>query len=206
MSGVLVPATLRRARSNDVAAVSALWHRVYHEPGGHSELVGETVSNLRSLESLTQRTVASLVHTTVACIDGAVVGFCMIVGCEVEEIFLDKSARGRGMGLQLLVEAEARILGIGNGEETTAFLYAVAGNHAALRFYEKSGWRRIGDAPEQYAAPALMPDKSGALVVPGKVAIPCWRFEKQLGRPALCLPFLCMRRRPLSLSSHTCSA
>ena len=61
----------------------------------------------------------------------------MVVGDEVEQVFVGRSARGTGLASDLLVEAEQRVAA---GGHDSAWLAVVAGNARARRFYEKQGW------------------------------------------------------------------
>jgi GNAT superfamily N-acetyltransferase len=79
--------------------------------------------------------------TTVAEIDGAVAGFVMVVGDEVEQVYVAADHRGSGVAGALLAEAERQVAAAGHAQ---AWLAVVAGNARARRFYERSGWTDDG--------------------------------------------------------------
>ena len=68
----------------------------------------------------------------------------MVVGDEVEQVFVGAAARGTGLAAVLLAEAEQQVAAAGH---STAWLAVVAGNARARRFYEKQGWIDEGDLP-----------------------------------------------------------
>lgn len=73
----------------------------------------------------------------------------MVVGDEVEQVFVARAARGTGQASALLAEAERRVVGAGH---STAWLAVVVGNARARRFYEKHGWVDDGDLPYEVVA------------------------------------------------------
>ena len=68
---------------------------------------------------------------------GELLGFVMVVGDEVEQVFVGPAGRGAGVAAVLLAEAERQVAAGGHDE---AWLAVVAGNARARRFYEKCGW------------------------------------------------------------------
>ena len=105
---------------------------------------------LRTLEAFHERTPGRVADTTVA-VDGTggLLGFVMVVGDEVEQVFVGRTARGTGLAAALLVEAERQVAAAGHGE---AWLAVVAGNERARRFYEKCGWHDGGDLAYEVSA------------------------------------------------------
>jgi GNAT superfamily N-acetyltransferase len=85
--------------------------------------------------------------TTVAVVDGVVAGFLMVVGNEVEQVYVAARHRGAGVADVLMTEAERRIARAGHAR---AWLAVVAGSTRARRFYERHGWSDAG--PFSYAA------------------------------------------------------
>jgi putative acetyltransferase len=85
-----------------------------------------------------------VVDTTVGEVDGTVVGFIMIAGDEVEQVFVDPAHHGSGIAAPLLAEAERQVGATGYAQ---AWLAVVVGNARARRFYEKHGWVDEGDLP-----------------------------------------------------------
>ena len=100
----------------------------------------------RTDESFRTRAAHRVPDTTLATVGGAVAGFIMVVGSEVEQVYV--SADHRGTGAQaLMAEAERQVRANGHGK---AWLAVVAGNARARAFYERSGWSDEG--PFDYAA------------------------------------------------------
>ena len=140
--------TIRSAGDADMAAVADLWHEGWHD--GHAGKVPDGLTDLRTLEAFHERTPLRVADTSVAVSeDGALLGFVMVVGDEVEQVFVGRPARGTDLAARLLTEAERRVVA---GGHTSAWLAVVAGNARARRFYEKQGWRDEGDLPYEVSA------------------------------------------------------
>jgi GNAT superfamily N-acetyltransferase len=95
----------------------------------------------------------------------AVAGFVMVVGDEVEQVFVAADHRGSGVAALLLTEAERQVAAAGFAE---AWLAVVPGNVRARRFYEREGWRDTGGFDYRAETAA------------GTVAVPCRRYAKSL--------------------------
>jgi GNAT superfamily N-acetyltransferase len=140
--------SIRPAGDADMAAVADLWHEGWHS--GHAGHVPEGLTALRTLEAFHARTPSRVSDTTVALsADGDLIGFVMVVGDEVEQVFVGAGARGSGVASLLLAEAERQVAA---GGHAVAWLAVVAGNARARRFYEKSGWADEGDLPYEVTA------------------------------------------------------
>ena len=140
--------SIRPAGDPDMAAVADLWHEGWHS--GHAGHVPEGLTALRTLEAFHERTPARVADTTVATGDsGELLGFVMVVGDEVEQVFVGPAGRGTGLAAVLLAEAERQVAAGGHAQ---AWLAVVAGNARARRFYEKSGWVDEGDLPYEVTA------------------------------------------------------
>lgn len=139
--------TLRPARPGDMAAVADIWHPAWHL--GHAGHVPDGLTAARTLEAFHERTPARVADTTVAEVDGRVAGFIMVVGDEVEQVFVDPALHGAGVAAPLLAEAERQVAEAGYDE---AWLAVVTGNARARRFYEKHGWHDGGDLPYEVTA------------------------------------------------------
>ena len=72
---------------------------------------------------------------------GQAMGFVVVKDREVEQIFVDRAARGTGVAAMLLRKAEAEIRSAGHRQ---AWLAVVAGNERARSFYSRLGWRDSG--------------------------------------------------------------
>ena len=139
---------LRPATGADMGPVADLWHEGWHD--GHAGHVPEGLTALRTLEAFHERTPKRVADTTVALdASGELLGFVMVVGDEVEQVFVGRAARGTGLAAELLGAAESRVAAAGHDE---AWLAVVTGNARARRFYERCGWRDAGDLPYEVSA------------------------------------------------------
>ena len=140
--------SIRAATEADMAAVADLWHEGWH--AGHAGHVPEGLTALRTLPAFHERTPLRVADTTVGLDDsGELLGFVMVVGDEVEQVFVGPAARGTGVAAVLLTEAERQVAAAGH---VAAWLAVVAGNARARRFYEKRGWVDEGDLPYEVTA------------------------------------------------------
>lgn len=155
---------LRNAQARDLDRLATIWYDGWQD--AHAEILPVELKRLRTLESFRDRLQAALANTRVAELSGDVVGFCILKGDELYQLFVAASARGAGIAAALLADAEARLAASGIG---TAWLGCAIGNARAARFYEKSGWRRIGDV--------VVPVET----TEGPFELEIWRYEKQLG-------------------------
>ena len=155
--------TLRPARPEDMPTVAEVWHRAWHT--AHVGHVPDGLTAGRTLEAFHTRTPPRVADTSVAEVEGRVVGFVMVEGDELEQLFVDPDLHGSGVAGPLLAEGERRIAEAGYD---VAWLAVVVGNVRARRFYEKHGWYDAGVLP--YEVTAL-----------GETFIsPCRRYEKRL--------------------------
>jgi putative acetyltransferase len=155
--------TLRPATAADMATVADIWHAAWHV--SHPGHVPDGLTEARTLEAFHERTPARVADTTVAEVDGVVVGFTMVAGDEVEQVFVDPAHHGSGVAGPLLAEAEHRVADAGHAE---AWLAVVVGNARARRFYERHGWSDGGDL-------AYVVSAGGTTYTS-----PCRRYVKQL--------------------------
>lgn len=154
---------LRPAVPGDMAIVADIWHRSWHL--AHAGHVPDGLTSARTLEAFHQRTPARVADTTVAEVDGRLVGFIMVAGDEVEQVFVDLDSHGSGVAAPLLAEAERQVAAAGYD---VAWLAVVTGNARARRFYEKHGWRDEGDLPYEVTADGE------------RFVSPCRRYTKAL--------------------------
>jgi putative acetyltransferase len=139
---------IRPATAEDMAAVAELWYVGWHD--GHAGHVPEGLTAARTLEAFHERTPSRVADTTLAVAeDGELLGFIMVAGDEVEQVFVGRDARGTGLAAQLLAEAENQVAA---GGHDVAWLAVVEGNARARAFYERQGWRDEGDLPYEVTA------------------------------------------------------
>jgi putative acetyltransferase len=159
--------SIRPAVPADMAAVAELWHVGWHD--GHAGRVPDGLTAARTLQAFHERTPGRVSETTVAVSEsGDLLGFVMVVGDEVEQLFVGRDARGSGLAGELLEEAERQVAA---GGHTTAWLAVVTGNARARRFYERCGWTDAGDLPYEVTAGGQ------------QFVSPCRRYEKVVRRP-----------------------
>jgi GNAT superfamily N-acetyltransferase len=154
---------LRPAEAADAPAVADIWYRGWLD--GHLGNVPDALTTVRTEASFHERAAERTTDTTVAEVDGEVAGFTMVVGDELEQIYVAAAHRGAGVAGALLAEAEARVRETGHPE---IWLAVVPGNARARRFYEREGWHDGG----------LF--EHGAPHESGPIPVPCHRYVKRL--------------------------
>jgi GNAT superfamily N-acetyltransferase len=154
---------LRPATVADAAEISRIWREGWRD--GHLGHVPAELVEVRTEASFDHRAMERVPQTTVATLDGDVVGFTVTVDDEAEQVYVDRATRGSGIAGILLAEVERQVVERGHRR---AWLAVAAGNSRARRFYERSGWR--DDGPFDYQADG--PD--------GPVAVPCRRYVRDL--------------------------
>ena len=155
--------TVRAARPQDARDIAEIWHLGWRD--GHLGLVPDELVDARTEASFGTRAAERIPDTTVATVDGVVVGFVMVVDDEVEQVYVSAAHRGTGVAKVLIREAERQVKANGH---RNAWLAVVAGNARARAFYERAGWADEG--PFEYAAAAG----------DGTIAVPCRRYTKLL--------------------------
>jgi GNAT superfamily N-acetyltransferase len=156
---------VRSADAAEIDHLARLWYDVWHET--HAPLHPPQLIRLRTLESFRERLQAALPNIRVAGALGAPVGFYVLKGEELYQLFVSPEARGSGVAAALIADAEARLAERG---VETAWLACAIGNHRAARFYEKSGWRLAGTV--------VNPAETSS----GPFPLEVWRYEKRLTR------------------------
>jgi ribosomal protein S18 acetylase RimI-like enzyme len=157
--------TLRPAAVADVPVIARIWREGWAD--GHAGHVPEELVAERTPASFGRRATERVGSTWVA--EGArmVAGFVVVLDDEVEQLYVDRRWRGRGVAERLLRQAEAMI---DQGGWCTAWLAVVAGNTRARRFYARLGWRDRG--------PFIYPAETAT----GTVPVPAHRYEREMGK------------------------
>jgi ribosomal protein S18 acetylase RimI-like enzyme len=158
---------IRDARESELDALATVWYDAWQD--GHAAVVPAELTRRRTWDRFRERLEAALAEVRVAGPVGAPVGFSMLKGGELYQLFVASSARGSGAAAALIADAEARLSARGFG---TAFLTVAIGNDRAARFYEKCGWHRAGTVIEELDTPE------------GTIRMQVWRYEKRLIQPS----------------------
>ena len=158
---------IRDAEIAEIGLLAKIWYDGWQD--AHARILPAELARLRTLESFGERLRAALASVRVAGAVNAPVGFCILKGDELYQLYVSSQARGSGVAAALVVDAEARLGESGVG---TAWLACAIGNERAARFYEKCGWRRAGTVVEYLEIPD------------GTFPLEVWRYEKSLKRPA----------------------
>ena len=154
---------VRQASTAELDQLARVWYNGWQD--AHAAIVPAELKRLRTLESFRQRLEAILPEVRVVGSAGAPVGFCMLKGDELYQLYVSSPARGSGVAAALIADAEARLADRG---VSTAWLACAIGNERAARFYEKRGWRRVG---------TMIND---AETSEGTFLLEVWRYEKTL--------------------------
>lgn len=154
---------VRAADAAELPALARIWFDGWQD--AHAQILPAELARIRTMDSFRERLQAALPNLRVAGPQGAPVGLCIIKGDELYQLYVSATARGTGIAAALLNDAEHRLAS--NGVET-AWLACAIGNERAARFYEKCGWRRVGNMINQLETPT------------GMFPLEVWRYEKML--------------------------
>jgi GNAT superfamily N-acetyltransferase len=154
---------VRAAEAHEIDQLAQVWFDGWRD--AHEAIVPAELTRLRTLESFKQRLTAALPDIRVVGPEGAPVGFSIVRGAELYQLFVAASARGTGVAAALMADAEATL---SNRGIETAWLACAIGNDRAARFYEKSGWYLVG---------TMMNDAETSI---GTFPLEVWRYEKRL--------------------------
>ena len=156
---------VRGAQAIDIDRLARVWYDGWRD--AHVRLVPAELTRLRTLDSFRRRLQDALPDVRVVGPPGAPVGFTIIKGDELYQLYVSAPSRGSGVAAALVADAEARLAARG---VKTAWLACAIGNHRAARFYEKQGWRRVGTMINELDASA------------GHLSLEVWRYEKLLSK------------------------
>lgn len=159
-----VATVLRPARADELDALARLWHDSWQD--AHAAILPEALQQVRTLPSFRLRLRELLSRVRVAEMGGKAVGFAIVEDDELYQLFVSAAARGTGTAAALVADAEGIMAAEG---VETGWLACAIGNQRAARFYEKCGWRPVGEM----VSPLPMPDGS-------TLELRVWRYEKRL--------------------------
>jgi ribosomal protein S18 acetylase RimI-like enzyme len=154
---------VRAAEAAEVDPLARVWYDGWQD--AHASIVPAALTRVRTLESFRDRVREAIPDVRVVGPLGAPVGFCIVKGAELYQLFVSAGSRGSGAAATLIVDAEARLSASG---VETAWLACAIGNARAARFYEKHGWCRVGTMVNRL-------DTSS-----GEFLLDVWRYEKPL--------------------------
>jgi ribosomal protein S18 acetylase RimI-like enzyme len=159
-----VAVELRAATEADIPRIAEIWGPAWRD--GHLGGVPNELVRIRTPENFVQRSTAIQPYTTLAVLDGSIVGFVAVRDDEIDQLFVDASARGVGIADTLLGAGEDAIRAAGH---EGAWLAVVATNARARRFYERNGWSDGGEF-------SYTTDGEDGTTL----EVPCRRYVKQL--------------------------
>ncbi len=154
---------VRAAEATEIDHLARVWYDAWRD--AHARIVPAELARLRTLESFRDRLQAALPTIRVVGPSGFPVGFCIVKGDEVYQLYVSARSRGSGVASALVADAEARISESG---VAIAWLSCAIGNERAARFYEKRGWHRAGTMV------------SVLDTLEGTFPLEVWRYEKPL--------------------------
>jgi GNAT superfamily N-acetyltransferase len=156
---------VRAAQEREIDRLASLWYDGWHE--AHAQILPEELTRLRTLESFRDRLHAALPNVRVVGPLGEPLGFCIVQGDELYQLFVSSKSRGSGVAAALVADAEACL---SNRGVEIAWLACAIGNQRAARFYEKCGWHRAGNMINH------------AETSDGPFPLEVWRYEKAVRR------------------------
>jgi GNAT superfamily N-acetyltransferase len=154
---------VRAAEAAEIDHLAKVWFDGWQD--AHARILPAELTRIRTLQSFRDRLEMALADVRVAGPFPTPLGFCMLKGDELNQLYVSAEARGTGVAAALVADAEARLAA--HGVEL-AWLACAVGNERAARFYEKCGWRRAGTV-------AYQPEAAH-----GAPPLEVWRYEKDL--------------------------
>jgi ribosomal protein S18 acetylase RimI-like enzyme len=154
---------IRPAEVSEIDALARLWRDGWCD--AHEAIVPKELARLRTPESFRARMADGLNDVRVLGPIGAPLGFCMLKGDELYQLYVSAAARGTGAAATLIADGEARLAAAG---VEIAWLACAIGNDRAARFYEKSGWHRARTITSKLETPE------------GTFLLDVWRYEKRV--------------------------
>jgi GNAT superfamily N-acetyltransferase len=154
---------IREVEETELDQLASIWYEAWQD--AHSQILPAELAQYRTLESFRRRLQSALSNVRVAGPSARPLGFSITKDDELYQLYVSAEARGWGVAATLLADAEERIGALGF---ETAWLACAIGNERAARFYEKNGWRRVGNMISELPTPD------------GLFPLEVWRYEKAL--------------------------
>src|SRR5262245_21801801 len=158
---------VRSALESEINPLAQIWYDGWRD--AHLEILPAELARDRTLASFLVRLEAVLADVRVLGPPGKPAGFSILKNDELYQLYVTRQSRGTGVATSLIVDAEAQLGLRGVGK---AWLACAIGNERAARFYEKSGWHRVGTMTSVLETAA------------GPFSLVVWRYEKNLAGPA----------------------
>lgn len=99
---------VRSAEQTEIDPLAKVWYEAWHE--AHSQIVPPELTALRTLESFRDRLQAALPDVRAIGPFNEPVGFCIVKGSELDQLFVSAQVRGLGVAPALITDAEAAVL------------------------------------------------------------------------------------------------
>jgi GNAT superfamily N-acetyltransferase len=131
---------IRDAEEQEIVHLANIWYQGWLD--AHEQIVPLELKRIRTRESFGPRLQQLIKSVRVVGPLGAPVGFHIVKDDELYQLYVSAEARGSGVAAALIADAEAKLAERG---VETAWLACAIGNDRAARFYEKCGWRRVGN-------------------------------------------------------------
>lgn len=132
----------RRATSADAATCAKLWHASWHH--AHGLIADSSTVSQRTVPSFQRRVQEILPYMLVATSEemgsGNILGLAVPRNSVLEQLYIDPSRLGSGIGSALLQAAEDQLKRTAHGG--IAEVIVAKRNLRAIRFYEKHGWSK----------------------------------------------------------------
>lgn len=144
-----------------IQQAAEVWHAGWHE--AHAPIVPSDLTEQRTLDSFVERLRKYAPTTRIAVRDNQVLGLCVVLNDEINQMYVSPHARGTDLAAGLIRDGEQRIQA---GGHMTAWLACAVGNNRAARFYQKHGWTNTRTQTLRFETQ----DESYPLEI--------WRFEK----------------------------
>ena len=154
---------VRDVEPAEIGQLAKLWYDGWQD--ALAPILPAELAQYRTLSSFENRLRAAFPHVRVVGSLLEPVGFCIVKGDELCQLYVSAQARGSGVAAALIADAEARL---SEHSVTIAWLACAIGNERAAKFYEKCGWHRTGTMINHLETPN------------GILPLEAWRYEKQL--------------------------
>ena len=154
---------VRNAHESEIDQLARIWYDGWRD--AHERILPAELARDRTLENFQVRLHEALANVRATGPLGDPSGFCILKEDELYQLYVSARSRGTGVAAALIADAEVWLAERG---VKSAWLACAIGNERAARFYEKSGWRRVGNMV------------SVLETAEGPFALEVWRYEKVL--------------------------